>query len=79
MVWPHRVREDGEPRRIDPDDGDGDPVRTGDIIPDIAVDPNSGQLYAVWQDKRFSEGFSAGTTVSRSRPRPTAALAGRPP
>ena len=33
----------------------GDPVRTGDIIPDIAVDstsgtPTSGRLYAVWQD-----------------------------
>ena len=32
----------------------GDPVRTGDIIPDIAVDPTSGALYAVWQDARFS-------------------------
>jgi len=31
----------------------GDPVRTGDIIPDIAVDPTSGALYAVWQDARF--------------------------
>lgn len=29
----------------------GDPVRTGDIIPDIAVAPN-GDLYAVWQDAR---------------------------
>ena len=46
----------------DPDDGEplrpGDPVRTGDIIPDIAVDPSSGQLYAVWQDERFSDGLS---------------------
>lgn len=32
----------------------GDPVRTGDIIPDIAVDPSSGTLYVVWQDARFS-------------------------
>ena len=32
----------------------GDPVRTGDIIPDIAVDPTSGALYAVWQDARFN-------------------------
>jgi hypothetical protein len=31
-------------------------VRTGDIIPDIAVDPDSGNLYAVWQDARFSGG-----------------------
>jgi len=54
MVNPSVVRDpdDGEPLRP------GDPVRTGDIIPDIAVDPSSGQLYAVWQDERFSDGLS---------------------
>ena len=40
----------------DPETGEG--VRTGDIIPDIAVDPSSGRLYAVWQDARFN-GFQA--------------------
>jgi len=34
----------------------GDPVRTGDVIPDVAVDPLSGALYAVWMDARFSGG-----------------------
>jgi hypothetical protein len=38
----------------------GDPVRTGDIIPQVAADrsPGSqarGALYAVWQDSRFSD------------------------
>ena len=35
----------------------GEDVRTGDIIPDVAVDPDpdSGRLYAVWQDARFSD------------------------
>src|SRR5207302_11025869 len=28
------------------------PLRTGDIIPSFAIDPNSGQLYVVWQDGR---------------------------
>jgi hypothetical protein len=32
----------------------GDPVRTGDIIPDVAVNRTNGRLYAVWQDARFS-------------------------
>ena len=32
----------------------GAPVRTGEIIPDIAVDRANGRLYAVWQDARFS-------------------------
>lgn len=40
----------------DPDTGQ--PVRTGDIIPEIAVDPNSGNLYTVWQDGRFNSNFS---------------------
>ena len=33
----------------------GQPVRSGDVIPDIAVAPN-GTLYVVWQDARFSGG-----------------------
>ena len=32
-------------------------LRTGDILFDVAVDPNTGDLYAVWQDASFS-GFS---------------------
>ena len=30
----------------------GAPLRTGDIIPQPAIDPRSGQLYVVWQDAR---------------------------
>lgn len=32
----------------------GEDVRTGDIIPDVAVNSSNGRLYAVWQDARFS-------------------------
>jgi hypothetical protein len=32
----------------------GDLVRTGDIVPDVAVNATNGRLYAVWQDARFS-------------------------
>lgn len=38
------------------DDNAGVPVRTGDIIPDVSVDPSNGNLYAVWQDARFGGG-----------------------
>jgi hypothetical protein len=48
----------------DPDDGD--PVRTGEVVPDIAVDPNSGQLYAVWQDSRFGGGKYDSIALSTS-------------
>jgi hypothetical protein len=36
---------------VDPDDNQ--PVRTGDINPEVSVDPNTGALYTVWQDRRF--------------------------
>jgi hypothetical protein len=38
----------------DPDTGQL--VRTADFNPDVAVDPSNGNLYAVWQDGRFSGG-----------------------
>jgi hypothetical protein len=49
----------------------GDPVRTGDIIPDIAVDGTTattmgGRLYAVWQDARFNNGQADAIAFSQS-------------
>jgi hypothetical protein len=44
----------------------GDPVRTGDIIPDIAVDRSSGRLYAVWQDARFNRFAADAIAFSQS-------------
>ena len=38
---------------IEPDSGL--PLRAGDFLYDVAVDPGSGTLYAVWQDGRFSD------------------------
>lgn len=43
----------------------GDPVRTGDIIPDIAVAP-TGDLYAVWQDARPNGLQADAIVVSKS-------------
>ncbi len=48
----------------DPDTGQA--VRTGDIIPDIAVDSNHGTLYVVWQDSRFSGGAHDDIAFSQS-------------
>ena len=36
------------------DPADGHDVRTGDLIPQIAVDSSNGNLYVVWQDDRFT-------------------------
>jgi hypothetical protein len=38
------------------DPNTGQSIRTGDIIPEPAIDPASGQLYVVWQDARFTNG-----------------------
>ncbi|MBA3433629.1 MAG: exo-alpha-sialidase [Actinobacteria bacterium] len=51
----------------DPDTGH--PVRTGDIIPDIAVDSTAatgGRLYAVWQDASFNGGQADAIAFSQS-------------
>jgi hypothetical protein len=41
-------------------------VRTGDILPDWAVDPTSGRLFAIWQDGRFKPGGLAGIALAWS-------------
>jgi hypothetical protein len=38
------------------DPNTGADVRTGDIIPEPAIDPATGRLYVVWQDSRFNGG-----------------------
>jgi hypothetical protein len=42
-------------------------LRTGDIVPEIAVDPVSGALYVVWEDSRLSSnGTHDGIVLSKS-------------
>ncbi|MCA4131649.1 sialidase family protein [Arthrobacter sp. M4] len=48
------------------DPNTGAPVRTGDIIPEPAVDPATGQLYVVWQDSRFNGGHFDEVAISTS-------------
>jgi hypothetical protein len=47
--------------------GAGAPIRTGDILPEAAIDPSSGQLYVVWQDARFNGGKFDEVAFSTSR------------
>jgi hypothetical protein len=50
------------------DPSDGAPVRTGDILPILAADPRAHHqdVYAVWQDARFSGGQADQIAFSRS-------------
>jgi len=41
-------------------------LRTGDIVPEIAVDPVSGALYVVWEDSRLTSGARDGIVLSSS-------------
>src|SRR5204863_424934 len=47
-------------------DNPGEFARTGDIIPEPAVDPATGQLYLVWQDGRLNENGQDDVLVSTS-------------
>jgi hypothetical protein len=40
------------------DPNTGAPVRSGEPLTSVAVDPNNGNLYAVWADARFSSKFT---------------------
>jgi hypothetical protein len=47
---------------------DGAPVRAGELVPDIAVDPRKGtsNIYLVWQDARFAGGLRDQVALVRS-------------
>jgi hypothetical protein len=53
---------------VDPDrDADNrDAIRTGDRLPDMAVDRGTGMLYVVWQDNRFNNNEYDGILFSQS-------------
>ena len=42
------------------------PSRTGDILPEPAINPLTGQLYVVWQDARFNGGRNDEVAISTS-------------
>jgi hypothetical protein len=42
------------------------PSRTGDIIPEPAINPNNGRLYVVWQDARFNNLANDEVAISTS-------------
>ncbi len=48
------------------DPNTGQDIRTGDIIPEPAIDPATGQLYVVWQDSRFNGGHFDEVALSTS-------------
>jgi hypothetical protein len=68
--WSSPIVVSTNPVANDVDPNNGVPMRTGaDVgggIPDIAVDPSSGKLYAVWEDSRFSGGSHNDIALSTS-------------
>ena len=44
----------------------GQPVRSGDGLPEFAVNPVNGNLYAVWQDSRFTNTGASKIAFSQS-------------
>jgi hypothetical protein len=46
--------------------GSRESIRAGGIIPEAAIDPNSGKLYVVWMDSRFASGRYPEVAISGS-------------
>lgn len=44
----------------------GDPLRVGNEVPDVALDPRNGDLYVLWEDSRFSDRRYDEVVMSRS-------------
>jgi hypothetical protein len=55
-----------DPNNVDPVTGGAARIRTGDIIPEAGIDPSTGQLFAVWQDSRFSREAHDDVAISTS-------------
>lgn len=49
---------------VDPKTGQG--VRSGTVVPSVAVDPVTGAVYVAWEDARFSGGARDGIALSKS-------------
>ena len=41
-------------------------IRSGDVVPDVAVDRADGALYVAWEDARFGGGVADGIVLSKS-------------
>ncbi|HEY6379908.1 MAG TPA: sialidase family protein [Candidatus Dormibacteraeota bacterium] len=50
---------------VDPHVG-GQPVRAGSDLPQVAIDPYTGEMYVVWEDARFTGGAVNGVVISHS-------------
>ena len=50
----------------DSDPNTGQPIRTGEGLPEVAIDAHTGQLYVVWEDARFTGGTVNQAVISTS-------------
>ena len=47
----------------DTDPNTGEAIRTGEGLPEVAIDASSGELYVVWEDARFATGGTVNQVV----------------
>jgi hypothetical protein len=50
----------------DTDPNTGAPIRTGEGLPEVAIDASNGNLYVVWEDARFTGGSVNQVVISTS-------------
>jgi hypothetical protein len=65
-TWSKASVVSAEQTVADVDPNTGAPLRTGEALPSVAIDPSTGELYAVWEDARFTGGAVNQVVISTS-------------
>src|SRR6266516_4497089 len=65
-TWSQPTVVSAEQTVADTDPNTGQAIRTGEGLPEVAIDASTGQLYVVWEDARFTGGTVNQAVISTS-------------
>ena len=65
-TWSQPTVVSAEQTVADTDPNTGQAIRTGESLPEVAIDASTGQLYVVWEDARFTGGTVNQVALSTS-------------
>jgi BNR repeat-like domain len=65
-TWSQPTVVSAEQTVADTDPNTGKPIRTGEALPEVAINASTGALYVVWEDARFTGGTVNQAVISTS-------------
>jgi hypothetical protein len=65
-TWSQPTVVSAQPTVADTDPNTGASIRTGEGLPEVAIDASTGELYVVWEDARFTGGTVNQAVISSS-------------